>query len=191
MTDAERIARLGVETAGSGATVMSTFAIWALDEQLTDVHLERISSWADLEYLVACGCPITDTGLTTICRFHRLETLSIGATKITSNAIVAADLPTTLTCLGLYEIQLTDEAAIRSSRLTSIQILNFNDCGLSLDAFHQLVDLPRLRGIEALGCPVPDDAARLISSRKPNTLLRLDSGVWMNGDVKRPPKERP
>lgn len=190
MTDDERIARLGVELAGSDATVNGAFQIWALDAQLTDAHLERISRWADLEFLMAAGCPITDAGLTAICRFRRLESLDIGGTRITANAIAAADLPKTLTSFGLYGLRLTDEAANRIGQLTSLQILNCNDCGLSPQAFQQLTELPRLSGIEALGCPVPDVVAQAISRRKPNALLRLDSGIWRNGDAKRPPKNK-
>jgi hypothetical protein len=139
---------------------------------------------------MAAGCPITDAGLASICCFRRLTSLDIGGTEITANAIVTADLPKTLTSIGLYELPLTDEAVNRIAELTEIQMLNCNDCGLSLHAFHRLAELPRLRGFEALGCPVPDDVAQTISRRKPNGLLRLDSGVWRNGDVKRPPKNK-
>ena len=64
-------------------------------------------------------------------------------------------------------------------------MLNCNNCSLSLQAFRQLVELPRLQGFEALRCPVPDDVAQTISRRKADVLLRLDSGVWLNGDAKR------
>ena len=51
-------------------------------------------------------------------------------------------------------------------------------------------ELPRLRSFAALGCPVPDDVAEAISRRSPNSLLRLDTGVWRNGNVNRPPNYR-
>lgn len=190
MTDDERMARLDAELSGSGAQVNGAFQIWAVDAQLTDAHLIGISGWADLEFLMAAGCPITDAGLAAICCFRRLVTLDIGGTAITARAIATADFPETLVALGLCDLPLTDDAANRIARLPGIQMLNCNECGLSLHAFHRLAELPKLRGFEALGCPVPDDDARAISRRKPHGLLRLDSGVWRNGDVKRSPKNR-
>ncbi|TWT72652.1 MULTISPECIES: hypothetical protein [Rhodopirellula] len=190
MTDDQRVARLVAELAGTGAQVNGAFQVWALDAQLTDAHLHGISSWADLEFLMAAGCPITDAGLASICCFRRLASLDIGGTAITANAISTAELPETLTTFGLYDIPLTDDAANRIAQLPEIRMLNCNECGLSLPAFHRLVELPKLRGFEALGCPVPDDDARAISRRIPHGLLRLDSGVWRNGDVKRPPRNR-
>lgn len=139
---------------------------------------------------MAAGCPITDAGLASICGFRRLTSLDIGSTKITSNAIATNDLPKTLTSLGLYEIPLTDVAVNRIVELTEIQMLNCNDCRLSLQSFQRLSELPRLRGFEALGCPVPDDVAQTISRHKPKGLLRLDSGVWTNGKVNRPPENK-
>jgi hypothetical protein len=181
MTDDERIARLGVELAGAGALVNGPFQIWALDSQLSDGHLRRISSWANLKFLMAAGCSITDAGLNAICCFRRLESLDIGGTEISANAIVAADLPVTLTCLGLYGLPLNDEVAKQVCQLPALQMLNCNGCRLSLQAFQQLAEMPRLLGFEALSCPVPDDVAQTISRRKPDSLLRLDSGVWRNG----------
>ena len=93
MTDDERLARLDAELAGSGAQVNGPFQIWALDSQLTDAHLIGISSWADLDFLMAAGCPVTDAGLASICRFRRLTSLDIGGTAITADAIATADLP--------------------------------------------------------------------------------------------------
>ncbi len=190
MTDDERVARLEAELSGSGAQVNGAFQIWALDTHLADSHLSRIANWADLEFVMVAGCPITDAGLASICSFRRLTSLDIGGTRITANAITAADLPKTLTTFGLYDLPLTDEAANHISQLTEIQMLNCNGCGLSLQAFYRLAELPRLRGFEALGCPVPDDVAQAISGSKPNGLLRLDSGVWRNGNVNRPPNQK-
>ncbi len=107
MTDDERVARLDAELSGSGAQVNDAFQVWALDAQLTDAHLNRIASWADLEFLMASGCPITDAGLASICYFRRLTSLDIGGTAITANAIATADLPKTLTSFGLYRLPFT------------------------------------------------------------------------------------
>jgi len=157
MTDDERVARLGAELSGCGVQVNGAFQLWALDAHLSDSHLLRIATWADLEVVMVAGCPITDAGLALICCFRRLTSLDIGGTRITANAIAAADLPKTLTTFGLYELPLTDEAANHIGQLTDIQMLNCNGCRLSLQAFHRLAELPRLRSFEALGCPVPDE----------------------------------
>jgi hypothetical protein len=67
---------------------------------------------------MVAGCPITDAGLASICRFRRLTSLDIGRTAINANAIAAADLPKTLTSFGLYDLLLTDEAANHIAQLT-------------------------------------------------------------------------
>lgn len=132
---------------------------------------------------MAAGCPITGNGLTSICSFHRLTSLDIGRTKITASALATSDLPKELQSLGVYEIQLTDEAVKRIASLTALRMLNCNHSGLTIKQFEVLADLPKLKALEALGCPVPPDVAIAVSRRWPQGLLRLDSGVWKNGDL--------
>lgn len=183
MNDDQRRARLEVELSGCGAQVDGPYNVWALDAAMTDHHLQRLATWADLEILMAAGCPITGNGLTSICSFHRLKSLDIGRTKITASALATSDLPKELQSLGVYEIQLTDEAVKRIASLTALRMLNCNHSGLTLKQFEILADLPKLKGFEALGCPVPAEVAIAVSRRRPQGVLRLDSGVWKNGEL--------
>lgn len=183
MNDDQRLSRLQAELSDCGAIIDGPYQVWALDADLNDIHLQRLAVWADLEFLMATGCPITNDSLVSIGKFRRLTSLDIGRTKITASGIAHSDLPKTLSVLGIYEIPLTDEAVERIAELSNLRMLNCNNCGLSLKQFQRLATLPMLRGFEALACPVPDEVANDVSKRIPTGLLRLDSGVWKNGEL--------
>ena len=185
MDDETRVARLTSALKGTGARILGPFQVWALEASVTDAHLAEIAEWADLVHLMLKSCPISDACLSAIFRFSRLESLDISATGVTSNALATTDLPKSIRDIGLANIKLNDDAAHKIAKLPSVRGLNCNGCDLSLDAFLELVAAPCFRSIEALSCAVPDNVARSISQSKPKCLLRLDSGVWQNGEIRR------
>lgn len=188
MDDKQRTQRLMQTLNGTGATVNGPYQVWAVDGTVMDSHLFALAEWADLIHLVLSGCPITNASLPAISRFQRLESLDIGGTNITSAGVAQAELPKSLTALGLSGIELTEEAIARIETLSHMRALNCNGCGLSLDDFSRLVAMPTLSGIEAVACQIDDKSAEEISRRTPGVLINVESGVWKNGAVLRPPQ---
>lgn len=187
MDDQQRVDRLSQSLNGTGATINGPFQVWGQQAAITDAHLHELSDWADLEHLVLSDCPITDNALSAICRFQRLESLDIGGTRVTSNGIVSATLPTSIRDFGLSQVYLTDDAVNHIAALSKLRSLNCNGCDLSMNGLFRFVAVPGLRSIEALGCPVPDNVIEELSRLTPGVLLRLDSGVWKGGEVERRP----
>lgn len=190
MTDAENIARLKSVLHGTNARVNDAYQVWALDTEVTDDHVERMVGWADLEHLMLSGSLVTDRCLPAITTFQRLISFDVGRTAISSSGITDASIPQTVLDVGVYDI-LLDDCAVRSiASLPNLRMLNCNGCDLSFNALQQLLTLPSLRGIEALGADMPDTYAEGFTRARPDFLLRLDSGVWKNGSVRRPPGYR-
>lgn len=187
MTDAENISQLKAILYGTDALVNAAFQVWALNTAVADEHVVKMAGWADLKHLMLSGTLVTDRCLTAISTFHRLECLDIGGTAITASGIAYANIPHAVKDFGLYDIELDDTAAGVIASLPSLRTLNCNGCGLSCHALLQFLRIPSLQGIEALGADMPDSYARELTRERPNFLLRLDSGVWRGGDVRRPP----
>lgn len=187
MTEDERIGRLTSILEGTGAKAINAFGIWALDSQLADHHMAQLAGWADLRYLVAGSCKITDASMGSICGFRNLTDLSIGGNTIFSTSLASSDLPPAIRSLGLYSITLADDAVESLCRCHNLTVLNVNHCNLSRRALTRLSDLPNLRVIEALGADSTPDTARILSRRHPKILFRLRDGLWQNGECRRPP----
>ncbi|CAD73532.1 MAG TPA: hypothetical protein DDX19_25910 [Rhodopirellula baltica] len=187
MTDAENISQLKAILYGTDALVNAAFQVWAFDTAVADEHVEQMAGWADLQQLMLSGTFVTDRCLTAISTFHRLECLDIGGTAITASGIAYANIPHAVKDFGLYDIELDDIAADAIASLPSLRALNCNGCGLSHYALLQFLRIPSLQAIEALGADMPDSHAREFTLERPDILLRLDSGVWKGGDVRRPP----
>jgi len=187
MTDAENLARLVSVLDGTGARVNAAYQVCALDTDVTDEHIEHMADWADLEHLMLSGSLVTDRCLPAIATFDRLVSLDIGGTAITSPGLANATLPQSLRDVGVYDVQLDDSAVGSIASLPNLRMLNCNGCNLSFDALLQLLVVPTVRAVEALGADIPDAYAEDFTLARPGLLLRLDSGVWKNGNVRRPP----
>jgi hypothetical protein len=187
MTEAENVSRLKATLMGTDALVNAAYQVWALDMSVTDDHIERMAGWADLELLMLSGTLVTDRCLLAIATFERLAGLDIGGTAITSSGIASASIPQTVQDFGLYDIRLDEDAVRTIVSLPRLRTLNCNGCGLSFHCLLQLLRLPSLQSIEALGADMPDSHAEEFTRARPGFLLRLDSGVWKGGKVRRPP----
>lgn len=187
MTDAENVSRLKSILHGTDALVNAAFQVWALDTSVTDDHVERMAGWADLEHLMLSGTYVTDRCLPAIATFDRLAAFDIGGTAITSSGIADASIPPTVRDFGLYDIHLDEVAVNAIASLPQLRTLNCNGCKLSHNCLLQFLRLPSLQSIEALGADMPDSHAEEFTRARPCFLLRLDSGVWKSGNVRRPP----
>jgi hypothetical protein len=190
MTDAENVSRLKAILQGTGALVNAPFQVWALDSSVMDDHVAQMAGWADLEHLMLSGTLVTDHCLPAIATFERLAGLDIGGTAITSSGIAAASIPPDVRDFGLHDILLDDDAVCAIASLPRLRALNCNGCDLSHRCLLQFLRLPSLRSIEALGADMPDSNAEEFTRARPGFLLRLDSGVWKGGKVRRPPGYR-
>ncbi|TWU59528.1 Leucine Rich repeats (2 copies) [Crateriforma conspicua] len=187
MTDAENVSQLKAILHGTEALVNAAFQVWALDTTVADEHVEQMAGWGDLQHLMLSGTRVTDRCLPAISTFHRLECLDIGGTAITASGIANANIPRSVRDFGLYDIQLDDDAVCAIASLPSLRALNCNGCDLPHHALLQFLRIPSLQGIEALGADMPDSHAEEFTRARPDFLLRLDSGLWTGGDVRRPP----
>ncbi len=185
MDAAKRLERLQFVLEGTGAKANDAYGIWAAYSSLSDQHIEALDDWADLEYLVANDCRITDHGFGIICRFKRLQTLGISATAITHLALVGADWPPALQSLGLAGLPLNDDAVAGISRLAELSDMSINYTNVTDVGFEQLARLPRLRSIEVFNTAVTFESAQHLSNEIPELIIRHTSGVLRGGKFAR------
>lgn len=183
MTDSERLSRLTTCLEGSGVTVQGPYGVWGLNCSITDAQLNDLAEWADLEYLVVRGCPVTNLGLRSIACFSRLHTLDIGGTHITGEGIANGVLPGSIRVLGCSNIFISDEAAAAISTLKELEMLNCNFCGLTLPVLQRLMISPKILMIEAVGSHVPDAHLEQLSLLTSRVQIRTADGVWKDGEL--------
>ena len=180
-----RLSKLADAIAGSGARVNDPFGIDASFSDFSDVHVEKLAGWADLEMLHAMQTRLSDVSIPPICAFNRLFDLSISSDALTEAAFDGADLPPSLRFLGLNLPRLTSTATSKIFQLGKLEHLHLGLTEIAPDQLNTLASIPSLQHLAARNAQYSAVENQELSKRYPNVLMELSDGLWSNGTCRR------